>query len=294
VIPAGKWLWVWESARPAAWPTGYDGALVKAFDGKSRVSPSGYVWLNNWRDWRDSTPGRPTGAWGVAYPQDGTTLAESLAPYLNGPAFIVLDIEDFNGLTWTDQQLRDVVAGFRAHFPGVPLGYSSYPTRAQCTAHGIDQALLDQLCDFAMPQVYFDYQAAELAQVWADHKHPCVAVSPADYQGWQGLAVDAVRKSGSVAFWRMDVSGWADWGSAVPEQSVTPPPPVVAGDPLKPSGWQAFPAGRFIAWDGNRWWVTDCVWRRGATEADAAGLHNLGLQVRWWPSCASETVLAVQ
>jgi hypothetical protein len=294
VTPRGALLWVWEDGRPQAWPQGYDGALVKAFDGKSTTGPGGFGWAANYRAWRDSTPGRDIGAWGVAYPQDGTALAEDLAPALGRPAYIVLDAEDFNGQQWSDQQIRDVILGFRQHFPGVPLGYSSYPTRAQCSAHGIDQALLDQLADFAMPQVYFDYQAAELATVWADHRAPVVTVSPADYHAWDTLAGDALRRTGAVAYWRAGVSGWTDWPHETPQPAPTPAPPPPAADPLRPQHWEAFPAERFIAWDGHRWWVTDCVWRRGATEADAAGLHNLGLQVRWWPSCASETVLAVQ
>lgn len=287
---SGKILWVWEDGRPAAWPVGYDSALVKAFDGRSLVSRQGVNWMANYHNWKDSAPGRPTGAWGAVYPDDGESVGQQMAPHLNGAAYIVLDVEDWNGAHWSDDQIRAVVAGFRTHLAGIPLGYSSYPTRKQCQEHGINQALLDELCDFAFPQVYFPYQAAELPQVFADHKHPIVTVSPADDGAWHATAVAAETRTQRVAFWRMGVADWQGWGVAVAD--ITPPvkPPVPVPDPLRPVVDGPWPAGRFVAWDGRYWSLTDGLWWRDLTQAMADGLHKDGVPVLRWVHCRSEAV----
>lgn len=287
---SGKILWVWEDSRPAAWPQGYDSALVKAFDGRSTQSRQGFGWMANYRRWRDNTPGRPIGVWGAAYPDDGASLGLELATELSAAPYIVLDVEDWNGAHWTDQQIRDLIAGFRAHLPHVPLGYSSYPTRAQCSAHGINQQLLDELTDFAFPQVYFDYQANELGTVWSDHKHPVVTVSPADYAHWHDLAGRADTAAQAVAFWRMGVPGWESWGTSV--EDVKPPvkPPVPAVDPLRPTQGEVWPQGRFVAWDGRYWSLTDGLWWRDLTQNMAEGLVKDGVPVRLWLHCRSEAV----
>ena len=285
-------LWVWENTPPAQWPTGYEQVLVKAFDGQDTGFGGPFHWAGNFGAWRDKFGAHRVYPWGVAYSRDGHGLGPAIRPAVEGAPLVVLDMEDFNGDSWPADAARSVIEGVRQALPGTQVGYSTYPTRAQCTAHNIDQAAIDALCDVAFPQVYFGTQAAELAQVRADHKHPVVTVSPADYGQWAELAADGEKWDGACAFWRMGVTGWEGWGSAVADSGAVQPNPVPAVDPLRPVSWQGFPAERFIAWDGHRWWVTNCIHSRPATQADAEGLHALGLQVRWWPSCAAETVLA--
>ena len=285
-------LWVWEDTVPTDWPAGYDTVMVKAFDGKATRNSAGFSWEDNFLAWSQWFGMEKVAAWGVAYKQDGDLLGADMALPLARAPWVVLDIEDWGGQAWTDAELTAVVHGFTSRLPGKGVGYSSYPTRAQCAAHGINQALLDELCDFSMPQVYYDYQAAQLATVWADHRHPHVTVSPANYGHWDTLALDVERKTGVVAFWRMGVAGWEQWGQDVPAGLPPAPPPGPAHDPLRPTGGGAWPQGRFVAWDGKYWALTDGIWFRPLTEGMAQGLAWDGVAVHLWPHCRVEAVEA--
>lgn len=287
-------LWVWEDTPPATWPHGYDSVTVKAFDGRSTSGGPGAGWVGNFRAWQERFGSTRVHAWGVAYQDDGEALGGDIAAAVHGAPSLTLDIEDWNGRGWTNAELSAVVHGMRAQLNAVPLGYSSYATRAQCVSHGIDQAALDGMCDFAMPQVYFPYQGDEIGRVLADHRKPMVTVSPGDDPAWLHVAGTAAVHTGGVAFWRMGAGGWEEWGMQLDASTGLGPAPVPPADPMRPATWAAFPPAAFIAWDGVRWWVTDVIHRRPATQADAEGLHKLGLAVRWWPSCAVETVLAGQ
>lgn len=287
-------LWVWQDAPPETWPAGYDDVMVKAFDGRATQAGNGFSWLDNYHEWRSRFGSGRVSAWGVAYPQDGDQLGADMAPALVDARRVVLDIEDWGGRAWTDAALTAVVHGFTSRMQHAQVGYSSYPTRAQCAAHGINQELLDRLCAVAFPQVYYDYQAVQLAQVWADHSTPVITVSPVHYTHWDVLALDAERHTGSVAFWRMGVTDWASWGQDVPAGLPSAPPLGPSYDALRPTQGGAWPQGRFVAWDGKYWSLTDGIWYRPLTEGMAQGLAWDGVPVHLWPHCRVEAVEARQ
>lgn len=287
-------LWVWETPPPDVFPAGYDMAVVKVADGNSLHSPAGFSWADNFRAWQ-RRHGARVAAWAVAYQGDGDVFGRQTAAAAAGAAFLVLDVEDWNGRGWSDAEIRTAVGAVRAHWGGKALGYSSYATAHQCQAHGIGQPLLDSLCDLAFPQVYFPYQIADLAAVWADHKHCHPILSPADDRGWEQAAKEIAARGVVPGFWRMGVSGWEGWGMTLGSTAVGGGNPGAAGDPMKPSHWASFPAGAFVAWNGQDWFVTDTISSRPASQEQARGMHTLGFVVRWWPNVAKEThVLTVR
>lgn len=281
-------LWVWEETAPDTFPAGYDMAVVKVADGNSLHSGGGFSWADNFRAWQRRFGAR-VAAWAVAYQGDGDVFGRQTAAAAAGAAFLVLDVEDWNGKGWTDAQISAAVGAVRAHWGGASLGYSSYATAHQCEAHGINQPLLESLCDLAFPQVYFPYQVGELGSVWADHRHCHPILSPADDRAWLPAAKEVVAHGVTPGFWRMGVSGWEEWGMTLGSTAASGGHPTAGGDPMKPAAWQSFPAGQFVAWDGKGWWVTDCISSRPATEEQARGMHTLGYAVRWWPNVGKET-----
>lgn len=291
-MPGPHVLWVWQDKPPAARLTGYDAVCVKISDGRMTHDKGGFDWAANGRAWVASMGQGHVAAWQVAYPDDGSDLAVVAAGAMPHAPYIILDAEDWPGVTWNDGAIRAIVGGYRQHLPGVRIGYTTYPTRAQCADHHINQALWDSLCDFAVPQVYFGYQRDELAQVWKDHRHAHPMISPADDAGWVATAQAAMQHSGGVMYWRMGAAGWATWW----QRTTQPTPPVASGgtavDALRPTDPVGFPPGRFVAWSGTGWYVTDLIHRSPVPEDTARALHQRGVPVVAWPQVTSVTLPA--
>lgn len=291
--PAGdRTLFVWEDAPPQEWPAGYDHACVKVCDGRDPGHGGGFAWGANAARWTEKFGAVRVPVWAVAYPADGDALAHTVMGHTPAAPYVVLDVEDWPGVTWSDTAIEAIVAGFRRRMPHAALGYSSYPTRGQCLEHHINQALWDHLTDFAVPQVYYDYQRAELAQVLADHKHPHPAVAPADDDHWQTTARTALDHTGGVFYWRMGVTGWQHWPALTPAPAV----PVASGehavDQMRPTARSNFPPGPFVAWTGAGWYVTDMLHRTALPADTAVALHGRGLPVVLWPEVTSVTIPA--
>jgi hypothetical protein len=279
-------LMVWQETPPAQWPDGYTGACVKATDGKALNSRTGFSLAANYAHWRDLYGDRRIGVWSVAYPQDGVTLGADIAHVAPHTPYVVLDVEDFSGVRWNVKALRAVVAGVRSHLPRAKVGYSTYPTRAQAQAHGVNQHLLDSLCDFAAPQVYYPYQRDRIHVIDNDHRHASWIVAPADDEHWDGSAKASLARTGRVFYWRCGVQGWRDWARKVAGELPAPHPPGPAADPLRPDAPPKTYPGRFVAYDGHGWWLTDMVDRVPVTEEMARSLHGHGVPVERWDMVA--------
>lgn len=280
---------VWEEPPPGSWPDGYDSVCVKACDGLQAGGGQHFGWADNAAEWMRKYPDRGIGVWAVAYPGDGGRLGELLAARVPHAKYVVLDIEDWPGITWRDADIQAIVEGVRAHLPGLLVAYSTYPTAGQCHDHGIDQPLLERLCDFAMPQVYYPYQRLDIDQVSRDHRHPHVIAAPVDDPQWEDTARWSLTHSAGVFLWRAGLTGWRGWPAQLHPAPVPPAPPSPVADPLRPSVHNGPWPGRFVAWDGETWWLTDMVWRRACTETMAAGLRAGGVPVVLWRHCAEET-----
>lgn len=284
-------VFVWQDTPWDVWPDGYDTVCVKLSDGKSSANVTGFSWLDNTQRWMRTFPGKSIGVWQVAYPDDGDALANIVLADARHADYVILDIEDWPGVRWTDESIHAIIAGFRRLLPDMKVGYTTYPTRGQCEQHGIDQYLLDALLDFSVPQVYYPYQAELIRQVAVDNRHVQMCLAPGDNLAWQDSVKPAAEAGTTVWFWRMGISGWQTWGRKA-HAMVTPGPggPDTA-DVLRPARGPSTWPGRFVAWDGQRWWLTDMLWRRELSQEQAQGLVDGGVPVAAWWHVASETGL---
>lgn len=282
---------VWQDAPPASLPAGYTGACVKVCDGMSTQDSGGFSWAGNYATWRERFGDGKVGAWAVAYPQDGARFGDMIAAHAPHTQYVVLDIEDFGGVRWNDAAITAVVDSVKRAVPHAWVGYSSYPTRSQCTQHGINQALLEDLCHFSVPQVYYPYQRDAIAEIDRDNTRAVWAVSPADDPHWDASAKASLARSGQVMYWRQGVAGWERWAKTVTGELPQPAPQPPASDPMRPSVNQIGFPPRFVAWDGKGWWYTDLIFRRELSEDQARGLANGRVPVVLWPHVTSETSL---
>jgi hypothetical protein len=290
--PLGVTLFVWQEQPYDAWSQGWESVCVKAADGRAPAVAGVFDWAENAKAWHQMAAGHQIGVFVYCYPDDGDQVGQVLAEHTPWADYVVLDVEDAPGGRWTDDDTRAIVAGVRAHLPGTPVGYCTYPTRAQALDHGVAFDALKGACDFSVPQVYYPYQRGELPQVYADNVDPVLAVAPEDDTGWLATATESVHRAGAVFVWRAGMADTRTWAAQIPHPTPAPPVPA-APDPLRPTAWTDLVADRpFVAWDGTTWWVTDGIWRRPCSEQMAGGLVELGLVVKLWPHCAAETGLA--
>jgi len=218
----GVWLWIWNTPPAPQALNGLRGAFVRAANGGSTVG-GGFDFAHNYALWVNSYGTARCVPWTYVYGDsdgggnhtDGAQAADVLvqsAPH--APAYIA-DIEG----NVTPANAGSFVTTLRALRPGVPIGFSSYPTRHQAESFHIPWQTLFDACDFAAPQVYQPYQQALLDQVYSDqagtHGHPGkavhVAVAPSDSGGWVATGVAGMRRSGGASIWRGPVQpGWAN------------------------------------------------------------------------------------
>lgn len=208
-LPA-RLAWVWHHTPPAAWPAGLDGVLVRAANGAG-VTGSGVDYARLYAAWshRFGTRVLPWTWVGPPVSSDGTACAEAAHRAAPGAPLYVADIEQ----TLDPSQVRAFCARLRQLEPGAVLGFSSYPTRAQATAHGVPWDACAEAFDMGLPQVYFPEQRGRLDQVVSDHRgRPVhVAVSPADDAGWAGAAARGLAELAGASVWRYGLAGFGGW-----------------------------------------------------------------------------------
>jgi hypothetical protein len=289
--PHGRTLFVWQERPYDAWSEGWDAVCVKACDGKAAFAAGVFDWAGNAQAWKAQAGGHQVGVFAYCYPDDGDAIGAVLAEKCPWADYVVLDVEDASGGTWTAANTKAIVDGVRSHLPGIPVGHCTYPTAAQADQHGVQIGVLNQACDFSVPQVYYAYQRGELAQVWQDNVNPMAAVAPEDDSGWLSVATESIHRSSAVFVWRAGMADTRTWAPQIP-QPAPPVPPAVTADPLEPTEWGGVPvAVPFVAWDGSGWWMTDMLHRTSLTRDQAWGASNAGFTVRSWPQCAAQTGL---
>ena len=175
--------------------------VVKAADGGGHLGgKENFDYWANYKAWSDAKGAAVCAAFTFLYPTtDGAAAAQQLhqgAPH--APAY-VLDVET----EVAAKVVTDCVTALRSLAPGVPIGFSSYPTRAQTLEHGSPWDTMIEVCDFGMPQVYFEYQGKRMDTVRADHKgKPLIAsFSPGDWPACWDLAREAASVDGAVGLW---------------------------------------------------------------------------------------------
>lgn len=289
--PQGRTLFVWETPWPGAWPDGYDAVCVKAADGRQANHPGGFGWADNANAWHNAAGGHQVGVWVYCYPGDGADIGSVLKSYAPWADYVVLDVEDASNSAWTWGDVDAIVDGVHTTLPGVPIGYCTYPTADQARSQGVPFDQLKVRCDFAVPQVYYPYQGAQLDQVFADNGRTYVAVEPDDDPAWSAVATESIHRSGAVFVWHAGTPAGLAAGGQLPQPSPQPVP-VPVGDPLRPTAWLDAPWSPWsVVWDGTDWWVTDMIWRRPASEDMVLGLVASGAVVRWWPGITAATGL---
>jgi hypothetical protein len=213
MLPGKVAAWVWRD-RPRPLGAAFDMLWVRAANGGRNTGPDGFDFLANYHDWERASS-VPLVPWTWIYPTTSPLAGAAALAKVDAPAYM-LDVEE---LVAADT-IRRFVAELRRLRPHRPIGFSSYPTRAQFASVNGSGGTWDALvssCDFGAPQVYFSSQAGRMPQVVADMagKPVHVAVSPADYSGWLDVARLAVGVHLGVSVWASHVAGWDGWARAL-------------------------------------------------------------------------------
>ncbi|HEY5989329.1 MAG TPA: hypothetical protein VIV12_23550 [Streptosporangiaceae bacterium] len=201
----GTWTWVWQ--EPPEQIRFCRGLIVRAANGDSTRNPQGFDFLANYERWQAAFSG-PLIAWTYLYQGSTPELAARLLALSDAVAYII-DWEDAAGPAPSGAQLFACVEEIRRLKPGVPIGFSSYPTRAQAMAHGVDWDLGIQVCDFVAPQMYYGYQIADYLEVLDDAKGRYVQLdlSPAASNAWSLDIGKHLEGGRGVSFWRLGILG---------------------------------------------------------------------------------------
>ena len=199
----GTWAWVWkETPEPIHFCRGL---IVRAANGNLVTAPEGFNFATNYQRWRASFAG-PLIAWTYLYATSDPQAAAHALTRMDAVAYII-DWEDAQGPAPDAERLRRTVSYIRQFRPGRPVGFSSYPTRAQAEAHGVDWDAGLQVCDFVAPQMYYGYQIAAYRQVLADAKGRYVQldVEPPASASWGQDVAPHLESGQGVSFWRLGI-----------------------------------------------------------------------------------------
>ena len=203
----GTWTWVWkEPPEPVRF---CHGLIVRAANGNGVTDPQGFNFRRNYSNWRLAFPG-PLIAWTYLYNTSDPVEAARVLADVSAVAYII-DWEDAAGPAPSGLKLQRTVDELRMWRPSIPIGFSSYPTKAQAQAHGVDWDAGIASCDFVAPQTYYNYQVADYGQVIADAKGRQVQLDlePGAASGWHDLAQRHLGKGQGVSFWRLGTQGSA-------------------------------------------------------------------------------------
>jgi len=206
--------WVWQDPPPATFPPGLGGVLVRAANGAG-VTGSGTDYARLYAAWSHRFGARvlPWTWVGPPASSNGAACAEAAHRGAFGAPLYVADVEGSLPAT----EARAFAARLRQLEPGCLVGFSSYPTRAQATSHGVPWDALVETCDIGFPQVYYPAQRAQLGQVIADHRgRPVhVAVSPANDAGWAEAAARGLAGLAGASVWRYGLPRFDTWARAL-------------------------------------------------------------------------------
>lgn len=199
----GTWTWVWK--EPPETLDFCHGLIVRAANGNGHTAPEGFNFAANYDAWASRFAG-PLIAWTYLYQgSDPALAAEALAA---SPAVgYIIDWEDAAGPAPSGARFAKMVAELRARRPAVPIGFSSYPTRAQAVAHGVDWDAGIDVCDFVAPQAYYDSQLHDYPQILADAKGRYVQLDlePRVSTAWGIDAGMHLETGQGVSFWRLGI-----------------------------------------------------------------------------------------
>jgi hypothetical protein len=197
----GTWTWVWQE-RPET-VRFCRGLIVRAANGTTTLNPQGFDFHENYARWRAAFSG-PLIAWTYLYEHNDPVLAARALAQSEALAYII-DWEDAAGPAPSGRNFQQCVDALRKMRPNVPVGFSSYPTRQQAEAHGVDWDAGLAVVDFVSPQMYYGYQIADYDQVIADAKGRYVQLDlePAASDQWASAAQTHLRRGSGVAFWRL-------------------------------------------------------------------------------------------
>jgi len=202
--------WVWRTP-PEALPSGLEAMLVRAADATSTEGPGGIDYAANYRAWKRALGPRvlPWTRLGPTASTDGIASAEVVAAAAPGELLYVVEIQG----SLPDTEVVAFANRLRALVPGALLGFSSYPTRAQASSHGVPWDACVAAFDLGLPQVHFPNQRAELARVVADHRGRGVhiAVSPGDDSGWAAAATTGITQYLGASLWRHGLDQFTAW-----------------------------------------------------------------------------------
>lgn len=236
-VPA-RIAWVWRDGLPSdpkapAVPAGVDGLLVRAANGTGYTGSGGFSYRASYAAWAARAGAAHCGAWtwlGPPTSSDGRAAADALHTAAPAAPYYVADVEG----ALSRGQATAFVRRLAELAPGRPVGFSSYPTRAQAVRFGVPWDELVDVCQFSAPQVYWPAQRAQLAQVLLDHHRSSgaalpvhVAVSPTDDPGgWLTIAREGVGRLAGTSVWRLGLPGALGWMRSLPVPSAPAPAPA--------------------------------------------------------------------
>lgn len=289
MLPHGRILLV-DDARPEyGCLTGYDGVCVKVMDAGREMMPDVIDIMELGTRWHDASDGLPVGVYARIGARDRGEIGSIIKQRAPWAAYVLLQIDPALTSDLQAENLRDVVHGIRLALPGIAVGYWLADARPADPVAGSMGSHLAVLCDFGVLAVADGSGIAMLAHVQQSPWTRYLQVDPENQPAWLDTAQLALRFTGALFVWRAGMADAVAWGMQLPGVTQLAAQRVWS-DPLRPvewgpSGWEA----RFVAWDGERWWLTDGLWRTGLDEAAAMRWMSRGLVVRSWPECVNET-----
>jgi len=204
----GIWIWVFMTLPTPTQLAPYAGAVVKATNGNGTTG-DGFDFAGNYAHAVQLFGPSRCAAWTFLYPATthGATAAQTLANAApHAPAYIA-DIEDYRyqpGKSLPKAEIDAFFSKMHELRPGVPVGFTTYPTKAQAEQQLVNWTACIDACDFGGPQIYWPKQLEKWQTVVHDHTaKPFHAVFSPDDSGEAVVPVaqNALAKHGSVGIW---------------------------------------------------------------------------------------------
>jgi len=196
---------------PEPLPAGLEAMLVRAAEATSTEGSGGFDYAGNYRAWKRVLGPRalPWTRLGPPASTDGIASAEVVAAAAPGELLYVVEIQG----SLPDTEAVAFANRLRVLVPGALLGFSSYPTRAQASSHGVPWDACVAAFDLGLPQVHFPQQRAQLERIVADHRGRGVhvAVSPGDDPGWVAAASAGITRYLGASLWRHGLDQFTAW-----------------------------------------------------------------------------------
>jgi hypothetical protein len=218
----GTWLWVYNRRPVHSGLNGFTGAIVRAANGNGVHTASGFDYSELYARWAHAyTPAR-CAAWTWLYGPsevgggshtDGYLAATAIAESAPQAPSYLADIEH----DVPAAEIAKFTSRLRELKPGVPLGFTSWPTEHQASTYHVPWTALVEHFDFGAPQVYEGYQGDLIETVIHDHhqKPLNVIFRPDRWPGWQACASAMLQRFGGFSIWSFPVR--QSWRTAIEE-----------------------------------------------------------------------------